>query len=65
VGIYYSIDVGKSIYTIIQEKSDDGIYTWKVPNMPSKTALVRVIAYNVDGGTLALGDSGIFTISPQ
>lgn len=65
VGIYYSADGGKSMYTISQRESNDGIYGWKVPNTPSKAALVRVIAYNANGQTLALGDSGLFTISVQ
>jgi hypothetical protein len=65
VGIYYSIDGGKSMYAISQKASNDGIYTWKVPNIPSKNVLVRVLAYNATGTTLALGDSGLFTISVQ
>lgn len=65
VGIYYSVDGGKSMYTVAQKESNDGIYIWKVPNTPSKTVLVRVLAYNSNGATLALGDSGLFTISIQ
>jgi len=65
VSIYYSIDGGKSMYAIAQKESNDGIYTWKVPNTPSKTVLVRVLAYNANDATLALGDSGLFTISGQ
>jgi hypothetical protein len=65
VSVYYSIDGGKSMYSITPKESNDGIYTWKVPNTPSKTVLVRVLGYNANGETLALGDSGLFTISIQ
>jgi len=65
VGMYYSIDGGKSMISIAKNEPNDGIYTWKVPNTPSKTVLVRVLAFNVKGETLALGDSGLFTISIQ
>jgi hypothetical protein len=64
-GIYYSTDGGKSMIPISQIEPDDGTYTWKVPQTPSKTVLVRVIAYNVDDEVLALADSGVFTISSQ
>ena len=65
VDIYYSTDGGKSMIAIAQQEPDDGMYTWKVPNTPSKTALVRVLAFGVKGETLASGDSGLFTISIQ
>jgi hypothetical protein len=65
VGIYYSTDGGKSMIPISQIEPDDGTYTWKVPQTPSKTVLVRVIVYNVDDEVLALADSGLFTISSQ
>jgi hypothetical protein len=64
-GIYYSTDGGKSMIQISQIEPDDGTYTWKVPQTPSKTVLVRVIAYDVDDEVLALADSGLFTISSQ
>ena len=65
VGIYYSTDGGKSMISIAKNEPNDGIYTWKVPNTPSKTVLVRVLAFSAKGETLALGDSGLFTISIQ
>jgi hypothetical protein len=65
VGIYFSTNGGKSMMSISQIEPDDGNYTWKVPQTPSKTVLVRVIAYDVDDEVLALADSGVFTISTQ
>jgi hypothetical protein len=65
VDIYYSTDGGKSMISIARSEPSDGIYTWKVPNTPAKTVLVRVLAFNIKRETLALGDSGLFTISIQ
>jgi hypothetical protein len=65
VDIYYSTDGGKSMIAIARGELNDGIYTWKVPNTPSKMVLVRVLAFGAKGETLALGDSGLFTISIQ
>jgi len=67
IGIYYSIDGGKSFLAITEKETNDGIYNWQVPNVPTKAALVRVIACNTNGETLATGDSGLFTIesTPQ
>ncbi len=63
INIYYSADGGRTMISIARNEPNDGIYTWTVPNTPSKTALVRVLALNVTGETLALGDSRLFTIS--
>jgi hypothetical protein len=63
INIYYSTDGGRAMISIARNEPNDGIYTWTVPNTPSKTALVRVLALNVKGETLALGDSGLITIS--
>jgi hypothetical protein len=65
VDIYYSTDGGKSMISVARQEPDDGIYTWKVPNTPSKTVLIRVLAFNLKKETLALGDSGLFVISIQ
>ncbi len=65
VDIYYSTDGGKSMIAVARKETDDGVYTWKVPNTPSKTAMVRVLAFNVKGETIASGDSGLFTLSLQ
>ena len=65
VDVYYSTDGGKSMISVARNETNDGIYTWKVPNTPSKTVLVRVLAFNVKGEMLAFGDSGLFIISIQ
>jgi hypothetical protein len=65
VDIYFSTDAGKSMISIAQKEPDDGVFAWKVPSASSKTVLVRVLAYNTNGQTLASGDSGLFTISLQ
>jgi len=65
VDIYYSTDAGYSMIDVARYESNDGYYIWTVPFASSQTVLVRVLAYNENGETLALGDSGLFTISPQ
>jgi hypothetical protein len=65
VDVYYSIDGGKSMITIAKNESNDGFYTWQVPNTPSKTVLVRVLAFNANRDTLAFDDSGLCIISIQ
>jgi hypothetical protein len=65
VDIYYSTDAGFSMIDIARFEPDDGSYTWVVPFASSQTVLVRVLAFNGQGQTLALGDSGLFTITPQ
>lgn len=65
VDIYYSTDAGYSMIDVARYEPDDGNYIWIVPFASSQTVLVRVLAYNDNGETLALGDSGLFTISQQ
>ena len=48
VNIYYSTDGGSTFpYTIATREANDGVYVWTgIPNNPSSTARVKVVAYD-------------------
>jgi subtilisin family serine protease len=48
VNIMYSINGGSTYpYTIATGETNDGTYSWTIPNTPSTTCKVKVIAYDV------------------
>jgi len=65
IGLYYSTDAGKSMRAISSREVNDGVFSWIIPNTPSTSSMVRVIAYNNKGEVLALGDSELFTIKEK
>ncbi|MBM3143167.1 MAG: hypothetical protein FJ005_09060 [Chloroflexi bacterium] len=65
VNIYFSTDGGKSFYTVAEKETNDGTYSWVVPQMLSNTALVRVFAVGAKGENLDYGDSGLIMITAQ
>ncbi|NOY58114.1 MAG: hypothetical protein GXO75_04140 [Calditrichaeota bacterium] len=60
VDIDYSTDNGSNWTPIVTNETDDGSYTWTVPNDPSTTCLVRVT--DSDGSPADESDA-VFTIS--
>ena len=60
VDIDYSTDNGSNWTSIVTNETDDGSYTWTVPNDPSTTCLVRVT--DSDGSPADESDA-VFTIS--
>ena len=52
IDIYYSTDGGATYpYTIATGEANDGAYTWTVPNTPSTTCRVKVVAHDAAGNT--------------
>ena len=50
IDIYYSTDGGLTYpYTIVTGTANDGIYLWTVPNTPSTTCKVKVVAHDASG----------------
>lgn len=63
VDIAYSIDAGKTWSAIAAGEPNDRAYSWTVPNTPSNTCLVMIIARDSNGRALAEGYSrDYFTI---
>jgi len=52
IDIYYSTDGGATYpYTIATGEANDGVYTWTVPDTPSTTCRVKVVAHDAAGNT--------------
>jgi hypothetical protein len=61
VDIYYSLDNGASWLLVAAAETNDGTYTWTVPNTPSTECLIRV--REPDGAPSDTSD-GVFEIAP-
>jgi hypothetical protein len=52
IDLYYSINGGATYpYTIATGEANDGIYLWTIPNTPSSTCKVKVVAHDAAGNT--------------
>lgn len=51
VDLYYSNDGGTSFKSIATGETNDGTYSWTVPNDPTTSAYVKVVAYDAAGNT--------------
>ncbi|MFA6170719.1 MAG: DUF2341 domain-containing protein [Candidatus Margulisiibacteriota bacterium] len=61
INLYYSIDGGSTYTSIVTNETDDGTYSWLVPDTPTTEAKVRIEAI---GETTATDESdSIFTIA--
>jgi len=50
VKLYYSLDRGVNFpYTIATDETNDGTYSWTVPNVPSGTVKVKIEGYDSSG----------------
>ncbi len=45
VNLYYSIDNGATYTTIATNQTNNGYYTWTIPNFPSTNCLIKVANY--------------------
>ncbi|MCX5801858.1 MAG: T9SS type A sorting domain-containing protein [Candidatus Eisenbacteria bacterium] len=47
VSIYYSVDDGDSFpYTIVTRQQNDSSYVWTIPDTPSDSCVVKIVAYD-------------------
>jgi hypothetical protein len=46
VSIYYSIDGGGDYTLIASGEANDGVYPWTIPDLPTNSALIKVVAYD-------------------
>lgn len=46
ISIYYSTNGGESYTLVTSGQANDGTYPWTIPNTPTDSALVKVIAYD-------------------
>lgn len=63
ISLSYSIDGGVNWTTITNGLANTGSYSWSVPNTPSTTARVRVVAFDGTGASGQDSSDGNFTIS--
>ncbi|MEO0115913.1 MAG: T9SS type A sorting domain-containing protein [candidate division WOR-3 bacterium] len=64
LSLFYSIDNGRSYYPIITSLSGtETTYHWTVPNTPSESCRVKIIAYGA--GWLADESDGVFKITGE
>ncbi len=64
IDLYYSTDGGLTFpYTLATGEENDGVFTWTIPDTPSYTCRVRVVAHDADGNTGEDVSAGDFTIN--
>ncbi|MDI6791459.1 MAG: FlgD immunoglobulin-like domain containing protein [bacterium] len=51
IAIYYSSNEGSFYYSIDTSETNDGIFTWVVPNTPSANCRVKIVASDAEGNT--------------
>ena len=63
VVLYYSIDYGITYSLIAYNEANDGTYTWRVPNIETNKALVKIIGRDSHGDELSTDESNhVFSI---
>ncbi|MGB3092781.1 MAG: Ig-like domain-containing protein, partial [Candidatus Zixiibacteriota bacterium] len=62
IALYYSTDGGSGWIPIDETETDDGVYTWIIPNTPSSQCRVKVKAYDEVDSTGEDMSDGNFTI---
>ncbi|MCK4353271.1 T9SS type A sorting domain-containing protein [candidate division WOR-3 bacterium] len=70
VNIYYTTSWGMSIngfdwHLIAHSEPNDSSYSWKVPNTPSTSCRIKIIAYDPGGNSAVDASDADFTISDQ
>ncbi|MCX5800005.1 MAG: T9SS type A sorting domain-containing protein [Candidatus Eisenbacteria bacterium] len=64
VSIYYSINAGATFpYTVATGEANDSVYAWTVPDTPSDSCVVKIVAYDGSLNTAEDISDAIFTIS--
>ena len=63
VSIYYSTDGGATFpHTIATGETNDGVFVWNVPNTPSTTCIVKVVAYDTSENSAEDVSDAVFSI---
>ena len=57
VSVFLSDDGGNTWVPVVEDVDNSGLYTYEVPDISSKKALVRVVGYNVYGNILVSDES--------
>ncbi len=65
LGIYYSTDGGTSWDTVSTGEPNDSNYAWTIPDTPSDSCLVRILAYDPSQNLGADLSDSLFRISDQ
>jgi hypothetical protein len=66
VNIYYSIDGGATFpYTVAGGEPDDSVYVWTVPDTPSDSCVIRIVAYDPSFNTGQDVSDAFFSIHSQ
>jgi immune inhibitor A len=66
VSVYYSTDGGASFpHTIATGEPNDSVYVWTVPNTPSDSCIVKVVAYDSSLNTGADVSDSLFSIKSE
>ena len=63
VDIFYSVNGGQSYKMIAVGETNDGRFTWTVPNTPSTSVFVKVFAHDAIGNTAVDISDAAFTIA--
>ncbi|MFH0777141.1 MAG: T9SS type A sorting domain-containing protein [Candidatus Eisenbacteria bacterium] len=64
VSLYYSIDGGASFpHTIASGEENDSVYTWVIPDTPSDSCVVKIVAYDSSLNVAEDVSTGLFLIS--
>jgi len=66
VSIYYSTDGGSSFpYIVVTGQQNDSSYVWTIPDTPSESCLVKVVAYDTSlNSAQAVSDSAFVISNP-
>jgi hypothetical protein len=66
VNIYYSIDGGATFpYTVARGEPNDSVYVWTVPDTPSDSCVIRIVAYDPSFNTGQDVSDAFFSIHSQ
>ena len=63
INIYYSTDAGGSWIPVSSGEANDSVYLWDVPNTPSDSCLVRIIAFDPSMNSEQDESDSLFTIA--
>ena len=66
VNLYYSIDGGSTFpYTIVTRQQNDSVYAWTVPDTPSDSCVVKIVAYDTSRNSAQDFSDSPFSITSQ
>lgn len=65
LSLYYSVDGGQNFIEIASGEPNDSSYDWTVPDTPTDSAMVMIIAYDAHMNAAADTSDSLFTIGSQ